>query len=124
MSKAMSKFTTVGRQKLEASLVEIFGEICTAQYCLMKVRPKVRTFLLKVAAGESIHPEIVRMQLGYVLLLWRGGALRNIDIEGCAQLISQTISLTVILSLVVRKGGLEKHGPPKLFITYLSYDLS
>ena len=64
MSKAMTKFTAVGRQKLEASLVEIFGEISTAQYCLMKVRPKVRTFLLKVAAGESIHPEIVRMQLG------------------------------------------------------------
>ena len=63
MSKSMRKFTTVGRHKFESSLVEIFGDISTAQYCLSKLRPKVRTFLLKIAAGESIHPEIVRMQM-------------------------------------------------------------
>ena len=54
----------VGRHKLEASLVDIFGDTSTAQYSLSKVRSKVRTFLLKIAAGEYIHPEIVRMQMG------------------------------------------------------------
>ena len=64
MSSSMSKFTTVGRHKFESSLVEIFGDISTAQYCLSKLRPKVRTFLLKIAGGESIHHKIVRMQMG------------------------------------------------------------
>ena len=31
---------------------------------MSKLRPKVRTFLLRIAAGESVHPEIVRMQMG------------------------------------------------------------
>ena len=51
----MSKFTMVGRHKLEASVVDIFGDTSTAQYSLSKVRSKVRTFLLKIAAGEYIH---------------------------------------------------------------------
>ena len=64
MSKPMRKFSMLGRQKLESSLEDIFGNISTVQYCLSKLRSKVRTFLLRIAAGESVHPEIVRMQMG------------------------------------------------------------
>ena len=64
MATSMKKFNTLGRQKLESSLEDIFGNISTAQYCLSKLRPKVRTFLVRITAGESIHPEIVRMQIG------------------------------------------------------------
>ena len=60
----MRKFSMLGRQKLESSLEDIFGNISTVQYCLSKLRPKVRTFLLRIAAGESVHPKIVRMQMG------------------------------------------------------------
>ena len=60
----MKKFSPLGRQKFESSLGDIFGEISCAQYCLSKLRPKVRTCLLTIAAGEAIHPEIVRMQMG------------------------------------------------------------
>ena len=31
---------------------------------MSKLRAKVRTFLLRIAAGESVHPEVIRMQLG------------------------------------------------------------
>ena len=64
MSKPMRQFSMLGRQKLESSLVDIFGNISTVQYCLSKLRPKLSTFLLRIAAGESVHPEIVRMQMG------------------------------------------------------------
>ena len=60
----MKKFTLLGRQKFESNLEAMFGNISSAQYCLSKLRPKVRTYLLAVAAGEAIHPEIVRMQMG------------------------------------------------------------
>ena len=53
----------LGRQKLESSLEDVFGNISTVQYCLSKLRPKARTILLRIAAGESVHPEIVRMRV-------------------------------------------------------------
>ena len=64
MSKSVKKFSQLGRQTFESSLGEIFGELSCAHYCLSKLRSKVRTFLLAIAAGEAIHPEIVRVQMG------------------------------------------------------------
>ena len=64
MVKSARKFSVLGRQKLESSLGDIFGDISCAQNCLSKIPPKVRTFLLPISASEAIHPEIVRMQMG------------------------------------------------------------
>ena len=60
MSMSMKKITTLGRHKLESSLEDIFGNISTAQYCLSKLRQKVRTFLLTITAGEAIHADTVK----------------------------------------------------------------
>ena len=64
MSNSVKKFSPLGRQKLKSSLADIFGGRSCVQYCISKLRPKVGTFLLAVAASEAIHPEIVRMQIG------------------------------------------------------------
>ena len=64
MPRSCQKFTPVGRQKFEIALEKIHGEKSSAEYPQTYLRPNIRSLLLAVAAGEAIHPEIVRMQLG------------------------------------------------------------
>ena len=64
MSTHCKKFSSLGRQNFESSLEKIHGESSSAEFALLKLRPALRSFLLAVAAGEAIHPELVRMQLG------------------------------------------------------------
>ena len=64
MPRSCQKFTPVGRQKFEIALEKIHGDKSSAEYSLMYLRPNIRSLVLAVAAGEAIHPEIVRMQLG------------------------------------------------------------
>ena len=58
------KFTPVGRQKFELALEKVHGEKSSAEFSISYLRPNIRSFLLAVAAGEGVNPEIVRMQLG------------------------------------------------------------
>ena len=64
MSTHCSKFSSLGRQNFESPLENIHDVTSSAEFALLKVRPALRSFLLSVAAGESIHPELVRMQMG------------------------------------------------------------
>lgn len=64
MSTHCKKFSSLGRQKFETSLEKLHGDKSSAEFALLKLRPKLRSFLLAIAAGEAIHPELVRMQMG------------------------------------------------------------
>ena len=63
MSTHCKKFSSLGRRNFESSLENIHGNISSAEFALVKLRPAVRSFLLAVSAGEAIHPELVRMQM-------------------------------------------------------------
>ena len=58
------KFTPLARQCFEEGLQKLYADVPSVQRSLMSLRPNVRSFLLAVCAGEAIHPEIVRMQMG------------------------------------------------------------
>ena len=58
-----SKFTTLGRKHLTESLMRICGDDCSPKFSLTYLRPEVRAILIKVAAGERIHPELTRVVL-------------------------------------------------------------
>ena len=57
------KFSAIGRSHLAESFSEIRqGELCTKQ-SVQYLRPKVRAVLLKIAGGERIPPEFIRIVL-------------------------------------------------------------
>lgn len=64
MASSVRKFSPLGRQKFEESLEKLHGNFSSAEFALRYLRPKMRRLLVAIAAGEAIHPEIVRMQLG------------------------------------------------------------
>ena len=57
------KFSGVGRQRLADACVKLRKQDCCAKYSVKYLRPTVRALLLKVAAGERIPPEFVRVAL-------------------------------------------------------------
>ena len=57
------KFSCLGRQKLEETLEMIHGDI-SVEYVLRNLRPNIRKVIIAITAGEAVHPEVVRMQLG------------------------------------------------------------
>ena len=64
MSSPSRKFSPLGRHKLEEGLASLAKPLTSAHYAVQHLRPALRLLLLAVTAGECIHPEIVRMQLG------------------------------------------------------------
>ena len=61
---AITKFTNLGRRTFERNLENICRDQPSAKYSLINLRPKLRSLILKIAAGERIHPEIIRTWLG------------------------------------------------------------
>ena len=59
----MVKFSCQGRQKLEETLEMTHGDI-SVEYVLRNLRPNIRKVIIAITAGEAVHPEVVRMQLG------------------------------------------------------------
>ena len=57
------KFSCLGRQKLEETLEMTHGDI-SVEYVLRNLRPNIRKVIIAITAGEAVHPEVVRMQLG------------------------------------------------------------
>ena len=57
------KFSSVGRTHLYDGLIHIFGDVCSPKFSLIPLRPRLRAILLKIAAGERIHPELSRVVL-------------------------------------------------------------
>ena len=64
MSCPSRNFSPLGRHKLEKGLADLAKPRTSAHYAVQHLRPCLRLLLLAVTAGECIHPEIVRMQLG------------------------------------------------------------
>ena len=60
----MVKFSCLGRQKLEEALEKIHGDMSSVEYVLRNLRPNIRKAIIAITAGEAVHPEVVRMQLG------------------------------------------------------------
>ena len=60
---SMMKFSPIGRTHLTENLVKIRNGQSCAKYSLQCLRPEVRAVLLKVAGGERIIPEYVRVVL-------------------------------------------------------------
>ena len=63
MPKGVSKFSNVGRVHFTGNLKAIAEDRCSARFSVEYLRPKVRSVLLKVAGGEGVHPEFVRVNL-------------------------------------------------------------
>ena len=57
------KFTSIGRKHLTDSLLRPLGDDCSPKYSLTYLRPELRATLLKIAAGERVHPELTRVVL-------------------------------------------------------------
>ena len=57
------KFSNVGRGRFSDTLRGMRNNISSARFSLQPLRPRVRAALLRIAAGERIHPEIVRINL-------------------------------------------------------------
>ena len=57
------KFTNVGRARFSDALRGIRKDLSSARFSLQYLRPRVRASLLRMAAGERIHPEIVRINI-------------------------------------------------------------
>ena len=64
MKDRCRKFTPLARQRFEEGLQKLHADVLSVQGSPMGLRPNIRSFLLAVTAGEAIHPEIVRMQMG------------------------------------------------------------
>ena len=58
------KFSIIARTHLVNALSRDRGDDCCAKYSLKHLRPCVRAMLLKIAAGERIPPEYIRVVLG------------------------------------------------------------
>ena len=69
MSPTRNKFSIVGRSHLSRTLTELAKPHSSARYSVQYLSPEVRGVLLAVAAGEGIHPEIVRVNLAGCLKL-------------------------------------------------------
>ena len=69
MPQSRSKFSIVGRSHLSKTLTDLAKPHSSARYSVEYLRPEVRGVLVAVAAGEGIHPEIVRVNLGGCLKL-------------------------------------------------------
>jgi len=63
MPKGVSKFSNFGRVHFTGNLKAIAEDCCSARFSVQYLRPKVRSVLLKVAGGEGVHPEFVRVNL-------------------------------------------------------------
>ena len=72
------KFSAVGRQHLAEACSKIRENEPCAKYSVKFLRPRVRALLLKVAAGERIPPEFVRIALSGCLKVAVLKALVNI----------------------------------------------
>ena len=57
------KISNVGRCRFSDVLRGMRKDISSARFSLQCLRPRVRAALLRIAAGERIHPEIVRINL-------------------------------------------------------------
>ena len=57
------KIFNIGRTHFSDGLVSIRKDISSARFSLQYLRPRIRAVLLQIAAGERIHPEIVRINL-------------------------------------------------------------
>ena len=55
------KFSAVRRQHLADAYVKLRANESSAKYSVKYMRPRVRALILKVAAGERIPPELVRV---------------------------------------------------------------
>ena len=69
MSQSRSKFLIIGRSHLSKSLSDLAKPHSSARFSVEYLRPEMRGVLVAVAAGEGIHPEIVRVNLGGCLKL-------------------------------------------------------
>ena len=63
------KFSIIGRSHLSKSLSDLAKPRFSARFSVEYLRPEVRGVLVVVAAGEGIHPEIVRVNLAGCLKL-------------------------------------------------------
>ena len=63
MPRGASKFSNIGRANFNESLKAIAKDSSSARFSVEYLRPMVRCVLLKVAGGEGVHPEFVRVNL-------------------------------------------------------------
>ena len=57
------KFSNACRSHLSDALRAIRSDVSSARFSVQYLRPKVRAVLLKISAGERVHPEIIRINL-------------------------------------------------------------
>ena len=69
MPQSRTKFSIVGRGHFSNTLRDLAKPHSSARFSVEYLRPEVRGVLLAVAAGEGIHPEIVRVNLAGCLKL-------------------------------------------------------
>ena len=69
MPQSRNKFSIIGRSHLSKSLSDLAKPHSSARFSVEYLRPEVRGVLVAVAAGEGIHPEIVRVNLAGCLKL-------------------------------------------------------
>ena len=60
----MVKFSPLGRQKLEEELEKLHEGVSSVEYVFRYLRPFIRKVIIAITAGEGVHPEVIRMQLG------------------------------------------------------------
>ena len=63
MPQSRSTFSIIGRSHLSKSLSDLAKPHSSARFSVEYLRPEVRGVLVALAAGEGIHPEIVRVNL-------------------------------------------------------------
>ena len=69
MPQSRCKFSIIGRSHLSKSSSDLAKPHPPARFSVEYLRPEVRGVLVVVAAGEGIHPEIVRVNLAGCLKL-------------------------------------------------------
>ena len=57
------KFSNAGRSHSSDALRAMRPDVSSARFSVQYLRPKVRAVLLKISAGERVHPEIIRINL-------------------------------------------------------------
>ena len=68
MPKSFSKFSPTARSSLAHSLTNLRPDGNTsARSTIEYLRPKIRAALIRIAAGESVHPEVLLINLGTVV---------------------------------------------------------
>ena len=68
MTRMFSKFSPAARSSLSASLIDLRPEgHSSARSAVAYLRPKMQPPIIRLMAGENIHPEILLINLGTIV---------------------------------------------------------